>query len=635
MISPRVDLCRGAVPLLVVVAAILVSGSPCAAEETFPPLGAASPPATLDALWAPFDPRREPLEAEVLDAWEEDDAAFQLVRFTVGTFKGGPAKVAAFCGVPKAARGLPAILHIHGGGQSAQLDVVRTDVAHGYASLSLNWGGNKLNFGRSKRTYEGPQTDWGKLDATHPPQRNKANHFAGPLTPDEFTLDAVESPRNSNWFVVLVAARRALTWLEERPEVDRERLGVFGISMGGKLTTDLVGIDDRVKAAVPIYGGAGDILREQTELPGCVRRSLSACELACVSDNAYIPRIKAPVLWLSPTNDFNAPIENMAWNWRNLPDDQVRFSMPPHGNHRLTPEYEATRILWFEQHLKGAFVLPQTPRIELDLRTADGVPRVKVMPDPLLPVRCVEVHYSIDPHTLSRFWRTPETEAGDEAGAHATWSAACPVMSLDEPLFVFASVTYETPASVKVKVPAEFTISSRLLSVAPAALREAGVTPTDTPERLVDSGEKGWQDWYQQNWDHPPLWRAFTRKLKDPKWRGPDGARLSFEIRSDTANELVVVFETNGWGGVVPGKPAVDYAVVKPVPGGAEWQKIVVGLDELVATKPEITVPLADWRAVTQLSIGPSGELVRDGKKEAVAGRAWKGSKEIRNLSWE
>jgi hypothetical protein len=635
MISSRVDLCRGAVPLLVVVAALLVSGAPCAAEETFPPLGDARPPATLDALWAPFDPRREPLETEVLDAWEEDDAAFQLIRFTVGTFKGAPAKVAAFFGAPKSARGLPAILHIHGGGQSASMEVVRTDVAHGYASLSLNWGGNKLHFGRSKRTYEGPQTDWGRLDATHPQQRNKSHHFAGPLTPDEFTLDAVESPRNSNWFVVLVAARRALTWLEERPEVDRGRLGVFGISMGGKLTTDLVGIDERVKAAVPIFGGAGDVLPEQTDLPGCVKRAITPFELACVSDNAYIPRIKAPVLWLSPTNDFNAPIENMAWNWRSLPDERVRFSIPPHGNHRLTPEYEATRILWFEQHLKGAFSFPQTPRIELDLQAADGVPRVTVRPDVALPVRRVEVHYSVDPHTLSRFWRTPPVAAVEPAKAGGSWSAACPVMSLDEPLFVFASVTYETPAAVKVKVPEEFTTSSRLLSVGPAALREANVKATDTVERLIDSGADGWQDWYQQNWDHPPLWRAFTRKLKDAKWRGPDGAKLSFEIRSETDNQVVVVCETNGWGAFAYGKPAVDYAVVKPVTGGPEWRKVVVGLDELVATRPEITAPLVDWKTVTQLSIGPSGDIVREGKKETVAGKAWKGPKQIRNLRWE
>ena len=57
----------------------------------------------------------------------------------------------------------------------------------------------------------------------------------------------------------------ALPFLEHQPEVDAARLGAFGHSMGGKLTTDLAGIDPRVKAAVPSCGGAGDILQSQTD----------------------------------------------------------------------------------------------------------------------------------------------------------------------------------------------------------------------------------------------------------------------------------------------------------------------------------------------------------------------------------
>ena len=166
-------------------------------------------PQNLDELWADFPrlDRDTPLEAETLKEWNEGDVVCRVVRFQVGIFKGAPSRVAAFYAFPKGGAKLPALLQLHGGGQSANLDSVVTDARRGYAALSLNWGGNKLNFGRSTMIYDGPQTDWGKLDATHPPQRNKVNHFAGPLTPDEFTLDSVESPRNSNWFLVLMAAR--------------------------------------------------------------------------------------------------------------------------------------------------------------------------------------------------------------------------------------------------------------------------------------------------------------------------------------------------------------------------------------------------------------------------------------------
>ena len=53
------------------------------------------------------------------------------------------------------------------------------------------------------------------------------------------------------------------------------------------------------------------------------------------------------------------------------------------------------------------------------------------------------------------------------------------------------------------------------------------------------------------------------RKLKDAKWRGPDGATLQFEIKSRDRQSLVIKFNCNAWGAFAPGKPAVDYTVSK------------------------------------------------------------------------
>ena len=598
---------------------------------------AADIPLTLDELWAGFPEldRTSPLETEVLKEWEKDGVVCRVVRYQVGVFKGVPSRIAAFYAFPKGGTKLPALLEMHGGGQSASLNSVVTYAKRGYAGLSINWGGNKMTLGQE--TWSGPQTDWGKLDATHPPQRNKVNHFAGPLTPDDYTLDGVESPRNSNWFLVLMAARRALTFLQQQPEVDPARLGVFGHSMGGKLTTDLAGIDPRVKAAVPSCGGSGDVLQSQTELPGCSKTKPAAMELACVSDNAYIPRIQCPILWLSPTNDFHAHIDNMAWNWGNLPDDRVRFSISPHLNHRHTDEHAITQYLWFEEHLKGAFKMPRTPQLTLNLKTPDGVPLLTLTPDDSQPVRRVDIYYSLDPHELTRFWR--DAKAVKDGGQ---WKAACPVMSLEQPIFAFANVIYDLPEPYRKANPAAgqdntatFAISSRVLSAAPAQLQASGVKATDQSERMIDDGARGWHDWYRLNWGHPPLWTATTRKLKDPKWRGPDGAKLVFEIRTQTDNALVLTFNCNAWGAFAPGKPAVDYTAVKELKGSPDWQSVSVSLNDLAATDPKIAAPLAYWRTVTEFSLSPSGETARDGQKEKVPGKSWQGPREIRNLRWE
>lgn len=610
----------------------------CVAQETLPPLKDGKAPQTLETLWGNYDPKKEPLETEVLKEWEEDGVVCRLIRYQVGVFKGTPAKMAAFYAFPKGGTKLPAVLQMHGGGQSAGLDGVVADAKNGYAGISINWGGNKLNFGRSKMTYAGPQTDWGKLDATHPPQRNKSNHFAGALTPDDYTLDAIESPRNSNWFLVLIAARRAITFLEQQPEVDPAKIGATGHSMGGKLTTDLAGIDTRVKAAVPSCGGAGNILESQAaDLPGCVTSKPSDFELACVSDNAYIPRIACPILWLSPVNDFHGTINNMAWNWRNVPESLVRFSMAPHLNHVHTPAYSITRNLWFEQHLKGNVTLQTTPKLEMTLKTATGIPLMNVTPAAPAIAKQVDVYYSIGLNNKTRFWRSAKVvKKGD------TWEAACPVMSLDEPIFVYANVTYDTPEKFRNLAQSlgngnsdVYTISSRMLTATSAQLKAAGVKATDKPERLIDDGMRGWQDWYQSNWGHPPLWRASTRKLTDPKWRGPNGGKLLFEIRCETDNTLVVSFNCNGWGSIQPGKPAVDYVAVKDLKGSLEWQTLSITADELVALDLKVKEPPANWQAVTEFSICPSGETVKDGQKIKAGGKGWKGPREIRNMRWE
>ena len=51
-------------------------------------------------------------------------------------------------------------------------------------------------------------------------------------------------------------ARRGLDYLAERPDIDPQRLGVSGISLGGVLSGVVAGVDPRVKVALTLVGGA-------------------------------------------------------------------------------------------------------------------------------------------------------------------------------------------------------------------------------------------------------------------------------------------------------------------------------------------------------------------------------------------
>lgn len=80
-------------------------------------LAAEGVPQFVAELWADFDPRKDPLETEVIHEFKEDGAVIRHVRFLVGTFKDKPAWMAAIYGFPEGASGnaglsekLPAVM---------------------------------------------------------------------------------------------------------------------------------------------------------------------------------------------------------------------------------------------------------------------------------------------------------------------------------------------------------------------------------------------------------------------------------------------------------------------------------------------------------------------------------------------
>ncbi|MHC4251840.1 MAG: alpha/beta hydrolase family protein [Planctomycetota bacterium] len=333
-------------------------------------------PGTVDELWADFDPRAEPLEVEVARDWERDGCRYKVVTFTAGVFRGTnvrecKVRVAAFYGYPKGKRRLPAILHIHGGGQRANLRYLEYWVGKlGYAAASVNWGG----FPMPGEAEGSPNTVWGELAGGFGQGERR---FQGGIAPGRHRLHKGLHPMNSSWYLTAVACRRALTFLERQPEVDPKRLGVTGHSMGGNLTVKIA-MDPRVKAATPSVGGTGNLMRDLWGLPGS-KRNMQRVEVPLfertVDSRAYWPRIRAPLLFLGATNDFNSPTELVIEGLSRLPKStDSRLVLAPHLNHRFTPETFVARPLWFEAHLKDGFDFPKTSRAELKLDGPGGAP---------------------------------------------------------------------------------------------------------------------------------------------------------------------------------------------------------------------------------------------------------------------
>jgi hypothetical protein len=151
----------------------------------FSNLAAEAIPQSVTELWAGYDPRLDPLETELIREWKENGGVYRHVRFLVGTIKGQAARMTAILGFPDVSAGkLPAVMHIHGGGQRASLSEVKLLVGRGYAALSVNWGGSgtgQAPFNSVEGAQPGdPNTDWGAVDPSQLNARAYSSLLPGP-----------------------------------------------------------------------------------------------------------------------------------------------------------------------------------------------------------------------------------------------------------------------------------------------------------------------------------------------------------------------------------------------------------------------------------------------------------------------
>jgi dienelactone hydrolase len=587
-------------------------------------LHAAEVPQSVTELWADFDPRTDPLEVTVVRQWKEDGDVYRYVRYLIGSFRGRPARMAAFYGFPAAAQGkVPAVMHMHGGGQRASLEEVKTYVRRGYAALSVNWGGREMENAQPGD----PNTDWGAVDPT---QHNVPGYFN--LLPGDKSLVDRESPKNCNWYLLTIGCRRGITFLEQQPEVDAQRIGIYGHSMGGNLTMYVAGTDARVKVAAPSVGGQGWRTEPHEMLGGkCQQENIrgdQALFTRTLGFEHYAPLIRCPVLHLSGTNDFHGWMDDVYRTNARILNQPLRYAFSPHLNHRFIPEVAVTRPLWLDQFLKDGPALPATLQSAWQLKTADGVPVVRVTPDrAALPVVRVDIYYSIDPDPRARFWRDAgATRSGD------TWEAKLPVLTTDEPLYAFANVYHTLPHAESLPhLPkiAELCLSTLLHSASAAELRAAGVRSTDQPSLLIDDFARGWHDWYRLNADHKPLWQNWTRKVTDPKWRGPDGAALRLTLTLPEANRLTFVAVENEWRSY-RGRKRV-FVCDRDIAGRAEPQTIALQAADFKDANGNSP---ANWQQLDQLGICAHYE--ERGLKRPASPATWHGElPKFHRLEWQ
>ena len=338
--------------------------------------------------------------------WGEKTGLVQQVYYEGEPFQGKPTRVFACYGRPAEGEGpFPAVLLVHGGGGKAFPDWAEHWAKRGYVALAMDLAGH------------GPA---GRLEDGGPDQDDavKFRDFTDADAKDMWTYHAV------------AAVIRGHALLVSRKEVDAKRVALTGISWGGYLTCIIAGLDDRLRAAVPVYG-CGFIHENSCWAPSWFAKMSEAARQRWVEafdPSRYLARVKCPMLFVNGTNDFAYPLDSYQKSYGLVPAP-VSLSVTinlKHGHYWTFGEVDA----FIDSRLRGDDPLPRLG----PMKTADGVASASL--SSRVPVAKAELDYTTDTGPWQeRAWKTVPAEVkGDRIAVK---------LPMERPLTCYLRVTDE------------------------------------------------------------------------------------------------------------------------------------------------------------------------------------------------
>ncbi len=239
----------------------------------------------------------------------------RAITYPSESYRGQATQVFAYYAVPsKPAQGpFPAMLLVHGGGGTAFAEWAQLWADRGYVALAMDLSGNGA--------------DGKRLDAGGPPHDDETNFTA-----------TENNPLEDTWpYQAVAAILRGHALLAQQPEVDKNRIGITGISWGGYLTCIVSGIDSRLKVAVPVYG-CGYLADNSAwkESGRFEQLSAEARErwITNFDPSQYLAGVSCPILFVNGTNDFAYPLDSYrkSYNLVKSPRSLCITVNMPHGH---------------------------------------------------------------------------------------------------------------------------------------------------------------------------------------------------------------------------------------------------------------------------------------------------------------
>lgn len=302
--------------------------------------------------------------------WLDEAAPVRSLLYAGEPFRGRPTRVFAYYATPATIRDeagggptaatikgpWPGIVLVHGGGGTAFSEWVTLWARRGYAAIAMDLAGSRPDPQATKRGAVVRLADGGPGQS----HDDKFDTLATPAIDDDWPYHAVAN------------VIRAHSLLRSLPDVDRSRTAITGISWGGYTTCLVASLDNRFRAAVPVYG-CGHLLDNSCWLGDFDRIGAEQAKrwVRLYDPASYLPACRVPIFFVNGTNDFAYPLDSFMQSYDDvqLAPKNIRIQVNmPHGHEAgwAPPEIAA----FIDAAVLGSPPLPVLARPTMDDRGA-------------------------------------------------------------------------------------------------------------------------------------------------------------------------------------------------------------------------------------------------------------------------
>ena len=298
----------------------------------------------------------------------DDSGPIHSLIYQGEPISGKPTEVFAFyaspktLGIPVPSNGLPAVVLIHGGGGTAFSDWVWMWAKRGYAAIAMDLSG---------RRPPAPKYDNnGEKIRDHGHQRDlrKRLPFGGLDHTRVEKFDSIGGTVDDDWpYHAVASVMRAHSLVLSFDEVDPKRTAVTGISWGGYTTCLVASLDNRFKAAVPVYGCGFLHQGESVQKPAI--DSLAEQRDAWIrayDPGSHLAKCNTSIMWVNGTHDVHYVLDSYAKSYA-LPTGPSTFRIEPRMGHSHPAGWNPKEIgIYLDSVLRDGVPLPALGEMKME-----------------------------------------------------------------------------------------------------------------------------------------------------------------------------------------------------------------------------------------------------------------------------